>query len=738
LSLIYIPSLISISKWFLKKRLLINSFTVLGACLGAATYPLISEYLIKKYNLFGALLILSGIQLNCFVGSMLLREPSIPLSSVFNRLKLKKHKQQNENEIIASSVSKSKKSHNLKKRSASSTFLIEKEEEINSSTSKKSNDIEMVSSPSFNNNNNNNNNTNNKQKQRRKQQQIKRKLDSSETESTTSTSTATITNYTLKQYWRKFVQTRKSQANTKKNLFHLIAEEKKKTRTLSKTSLEDGFVITTSNNLLAPNDESHVIVSSRQVKLSQTSSPQTNQQPQQQPPISRTASKFFTRIANSIRSLTTHNSNQSPLHTTNNSKNHLDIRTTTTTTTSPLAQDLNEIKLVNKVVQINDAKMDSPSNVKKNQEQTTPLPLIPLMSVFSGPLPESIQNNNSNNNNTSAPELENSLQIPTIQLNESTSISDTSAVSNTNNVPSNPIFNDEIHDFDDDDDLEEDDDYEYDYDENEQDDDKEIQAHKKNLRKIVRKNANSNVYKMNRYFSYRNSLTSSVRGSLMECSVPEDREETMINSANGDLINDEENDEDNSKENTNLNQNKRMSIQRKKRLQRLFEANLKQNSNSLASTGGGGGGQSKNNNKKADNINLDGRNSKNFRMASARRFISTIESSSFFNLPINLETTENNIKNSFITRNKNNHKRLQNKSVSFFYNNNNNNTDNTNTSTLLLLYLGYVTNFKLFLNPLLMILNFSFFLNIIGEYSFFFNRLKLRLYSCLNKLELLA
>ncbi len=189
----------------------------------------------------------------------------------------------------------------------------------------------------------------------------------------------------------------------------------------------------------------------------------------------------------------------------------------------------------------------------------------------------------------------------------------------------------------------------------------------------------------------------------------------------------------------NLNQNKRMSIQRKKRLQRLFEANLKQNSNSLASTGGGGGGgQSKNNNKKADNINLDGRNSKNFRMASARRFISTIESSSFFNLPINLETTENNIKNSFITRNKNNHKRLQNKSVSFFYNNNNNNTDNTNTSTLLLLYLGYVTNFKLFLNPLLMILNFSFFLNIIGEYSYFFNRLKLRLYSCLNKLELLA
>ena len=77
-------------------------------------------------------------------------------------------------------------------------------------------------------------------------------------------SSSTIANYTLKQYWRKFVQTRKSQANAKKNLFHLIAEEKRKTRTLSKTSLEDGFVITTSNKLLAPNDDSHVIISRQQ------------------------------------------------------------------------------------------------------------------------------------------------------------------------------------------------------------------------------------------------------------------------------------------------------------------------------------------------------------------------------------------------------------------------------------------------------------------------------------------
>lgn len=89
----------------------------------------------------------------------------------------------------------------------------------------------------------------------------------SETQSNVSSSTASYNNYTLKQYWRRFIQTRQNNTNGKKNLFHLIAEEKKKTRTESKTSLEDGFVITTSNNLLAPNDEENVIIFARKAAI---------------------------------------------------------------------------------------------------------------------------------------------------------------------------------------------------------------------------------------------------------------------------------------------------------------------------------------------------------------------------------------------------------------------------------------------------------------------------------------
>ena len=116
------------------------------------------------------------------------------------------------------------------------------------------------------------------------------------------------------KYWRKFIQTRKSTSNGKKNLFHLIAEEKRKTRTLSKMSLEDGFVITTSNNLLAPNDDSHVIVSRRQKLQQQTNSNHDkNSMNPEVTSISATsrATKFFSRIANSLRSLATHASSAS-------------------------------------------------------------------------------------------------------------------------------------------------------------------------------------------------------------------------------------------------------------------------------------------------------------------------------------------------------------------------------------------------------------------------------------------
>lgn len=74
IGLIYIPSVIATSKWFLKKRLFSNSLTILGACIGAALYPLLSEYILRRYGLFDSLLILSGVQFNCLVGSLLLRD----------------------------------------------------------------------------------------------------------------------------------------------------------------------------------------------------------------------------------------------------------------------------------------------------------------------------------------------------------------------------------------------------------------------------------------------------------------------------------------------------------------------------------------------------------------------------------------------------------------------------------------------------------------------------------------
>lgn len=168
-------------------------------------------------------------------------------------------------------------------------------------------------------------------------------------------SSATIANYTLKQYWRKFVQTRKSQANAKKNLFHLIAEEKRKTRTLSKSSLEDGFVITTSNNLLAPNDDTNVIVSRGQNTAGKDVLPNSEQHIQSASSASsRVTSRFLTRIANSLRSLThtkaaSPSATNSPVHTTHHSK--LNVK-------------LNE-----------------------NNSSNNALLKIPLLNVFSGPLP---------------------------------------------------------------------------------------------------------------------------------------------------------------------------------------------------------------------------------------------------------------------------------------------------------------------------------------------------------------
>ncbi|CAF0838666.1 unnamed protein product [Brachionus calyciflorus] len=460
LSLVYVSTIIATSKWFVKKRLFASCLNVLGACSGAVIYPLLTEYILRRYNLSNTLIIISSIQMNALVGSMLLFD----------------HK----NQFLAST-----KVHKVNTKSLEKTPIRTRKPTQY--------DLETVS-------------------------QI---------------STSTNPNLTLKQYWRKFIQTRKSQSNTKKNLFHLIAEEKRKTRTMSKTSLEDGFVITTSNNLLAPNDDSNVIVT-RQAKLSM-------QQQQQQKP------RLITRIANSLRSLTHSNSPK-----------------------------INE-------------------------------PVIPLMSVFDGPL-------NDSHHETTPPEHHDS------------------------------------------------------------DSDEDANLFNANIPKINPKNA--------RYLSYRNSLTNSVRGSLMECSVPEeDREEEEVNSGcDGTCSVDD--DELCSKK-----------IQRQSR-RRSHLTRLKPltNNNGVIMTENLKNGFVINNQENSVGYSMP-------TILNLRRFISTIETSSFLNIPLNLEPIEYNLRNCFI------------KKSADSYRNGNFSTNPQENTTLFLDYLAYILNFRLFINRLLIILNFSFLLN---------------------------
>lgn len=444
----------------------------------------------------------------------------------------------------------------------------------------------------------------------------------SETESTTSVSTSTANNsLTLKQYWRKFVQTRKTPANTKKNLFHLIAEEKRKTRTLSKTSLEDGFVITTSNNLLAPNDESHVIVSRKEkLALQQQSSIQPSHSSS-----SRAASRFFTRIANSLRSLTQQHSTvttNSPINTSIHSKINLPNQAPCLTTPTP-----------------------------------TPTPvIIPLMSVFNGPI----------NNPT-----EEDTQTSPLELNQNLEEASCNSDSDEESIPPSNYF-------------------------------------ASNLNKV------NTGLKNSRYLSYRNSLTNSVRGSLMECSVPECREDdenTEINSGGDGNSSLNEDDEENQKSNVNRKYSNRQSRRRAQfGAQRSASYYCKSTGFKYNKDTSKQNGLSANNtNNNINNNRIDSSNTNTGVgyalpcLFNLRRFISTIEASSFYNMPINLETVEYNLKNSLIKKCSESYRKQQRL-----------NRSETANSTLFLDYLSYLLSTRLLANKLLLALNLSFLLNIIG------------------------
>ena len=124
------PSLISISKWFLEERLLASSLSIIGSCILASCYPLLSEWLIRKYGFHEAILVLSALQLNCFVGSVLFNENNPPFSLLDEKIKKKNNQGNDETKSITNSLDpKNNKKNEFKPKTASLTFLIENEVE---------------------------------------------------------------------------------------------------------------------------------------------------------------------------------------------------------------------------------------------------------------------------------------------------------------------------------------------------------------------------------------------------------------------------------------------------------------------------------------------------------------------------------------------------------------------------------------------------------------------------------
>jgi hypothetical protein len=585
---------------------------------------------------------------------------------------------------------------------------------------------------------------NDKRKNTLRQNLINNAVDKSETDSTISTSTANFNNYTLKQYWRKFIQTRQNQSNPKKNLFHLIAEEKKKTRTLSKSSLEDGFVITTSNNLLAPNDESNVIVFARP-------NPKANQQQQQQ---ASSASRFFTRIANSIRSLAQGSSVAGAINQSSR-KIPAAISPESYSESSPLKSNNSDlsinIKSNNRTQTIAISTTNTPNNNNNNNnnsvQQEHQLP-IQLISVFDGPVNNDSNINNNNNNiiNTIETNVTDNSKMPTQLANV---FMQDAQLNEYNSLQPNEI---DYQDSEEDDDEQLEEIELHDDNNNNSNSKKSIQIvndEEESPRKYVNnynKNnvtgsgggstsnpttANNSLLKTSRYLSYRNSLTNSVRGSLLECSVPEDAVPNEFENSMGSASA-----FDDSNEMNKLAIKKRLKQQRRVQQRNVISTPVKSgsattnnkyrkiynNHNATIVTSNNfinKNQEQKNSHKTNTNLanDLSFFNMKfNGAIMNGRRFISTIDASSFFNVSINLETIEYNLRNSMIkssscctpsspsTDNNNNYIRNVQHSKKA-----------PNAPSLFSQYLDYLINLKLALNPLLIFLNFSFFLNIIGN-----------------------
>lgn len=196
----------------------------------------------------------------------------------------------------------------------------------------------------------------------------------------------------------------------------------------------------------------------------------------------------------------------------------------------------------------------------------------------------------------------------------------------------------------------------------------------------------NSILKTSRYFNYRSSLTNSVRGSLLEYTVPEDG---LVPNDTYDM---------NNLDSASINfKGRRAHGHRSGRLGRAGYAtngNYGPNGRSRKDTGNGASDE-------LFSLTF------NPALMNTRRFVSTIDANGLLNVPVNLEAVEHNLRNSLIKKNSEHYRRSSRKSPA--------GNAEPASSALFPAYVSHVLGLNLFFNPLLVLLNVSFFFNIIGK-----------------------
>jgi hypothetical protein len=244
-----------------------------------------------------------------------------------------------------------------------------------------------------------------------------------------------------------------------------------------------------------------------------------------------------------------------------------------------------------------------------------------------------------------------------------------------------------------------------------------------------------NAGKINtRYLNYRSSLTNSVRGSLLECSVPENDEESFGGGDDDHM--------------STVSARQRSHSQQQQRLKKYMSAQRSTNptagggrkafmppANSTASNpnnlrsvrhhgiGGRFGGAAAGNGAVggANGVavstagqHVDGAGYAGPSIYHIRRFMSTIDAASFFNAPVNLESVEFNLRNSLVKKCSDTYRKNHRHHSAINHHGTRTHHKSPKCSTLFLDYLTYLTSYRLLLNGMLLVLALSFFLNMCG------------------------